>query len=137
MQFDASAASGQAGNDGGDHVVGRMFQWVAASPPRVLVFGFAAVIALGTALLRLPIMAADGRPTPIIDALFTAVSAVCVTGLTPLDFAGHWSFAGQLTTLVLVQIGGLGFMALATMAAIMLRRRITLRERLILQESFN
>lgn len=118
-------------------MIGRLFQWIEASPPRVLVFGFAAVIALGTALLRLPAMAADGRPTPFIDALFTAVSAVCVTGLTPLDIAGHWSFAGQLTILALVQIGGLGFMTLATMAAIFLRRRITLRERLILQESFN
>jgi len=118
-------------------VIGRMFQWMAASPPRVLVFGFAAIIALGTALLKLPVMAADGRPTPLIDALFTAVSAVCVTGLTPLDFAGHWSFAGQLTVLVLVQVGGFGFMTLATMAAIVLRRRITLRERIILQESFN
>ena len=115
----------------------RMFQWMAASPPRVLVFGFAALIALGTALLRLPAMAADGQPTPFIDALFTAVSAICVTGLTPLDFARHWSFAGQLTILALVQIGGLGFMTVATMAAIFLRRRITLRERLILQESFN
>src|SRR5690606_11513112 len=129
--------SGRKGHGGGDTVIGRMFQWMAASPPRVLVFGFAAIVALGTAVLKLPVMAADGRPTPLIDALFTAVSAVCVTGLTPLDFAGHWSFAGQLTVLVLVQFGGFGFMTLATMAAIVLRRRITLRERIILQESFN
>lgn len=107
------------------------------TPPQVLVIGFAAVILAGTFLLTLPISSATGRPTPFINALFTATSAVCVTGLVVVDTATYWSRFGQVVILVLIQIGGLGFMTLSTLAAILLGRRIMLHQRLVIQEALN
>lgn len=122
---------------GGDVVLKPFFRWMTASPPRILVIGFASIILLGAQLLRLPVMSATGEKTPFLDALFTATSATCVTGLVTLDTGTHWSVIGQLVILFLIQVGGLGFMTMATLFAIFLRRRITLRERLILQEALN
>jgi trk system potassium uptake protein TrkH len=87
---------------------------------------FAVAIAFGTVLLILPAASADGAVTTPIDALFTAVSAVCVTGLITLDTATHWSHFGKVVILVLIQIGGFGLMTLATMVALILGRRLRL-----------
>lgn len=112
----------------------RITKW---SPPRVLVTGFALIIICGSFLLTLPFASATGNFTPYIDALFTATTSTCVTGLVTVDTGSHWSVAGQVIILILIQLGGLGFMTMATLFAIVLRKRILLRERLILQEALN
>ncbi|WP_246627982.1 TrkH family potassium uptake protein [Paenibacillus oenotherae] len=99
--------------------------------------GFALIILLGGLLLSLPFASRDGTSTAFIDALFTATSATCVTGLVTVDTGSHYSVAGQIIILILIQIGGLGFMTMATLFALVLRKRISLKERLILQEAMN
>ncbi|SEP16142.1 TrkH family potassium uptake protein [Paenibacillus sp. OV219] len=106
-------------------------------PPRVLAFGFALIILLGGFLLALPFSSIEGSTTPFIDAVFTATSATCVTGLVTVDSGSHWSLAGQIIIICLIQVGGLGFMTMSTLIAILLRKRISLKERLILQEALN
>jgi len=101
----------------------------------MLVSGFAAMIAIGTILLVLPAASRSGQWTPFVNALFTATSAVCVTGLVVVDTFKHWSFFGQLVILVLIQLGGFGFMTSATIFFLALGRRIGLRERLLIRES--
>jgi trk system potassium uptake protein TrkH len=115
----------------------RWFRWLYQSPPRTLVLGFAVIILIGATLLSLPAAAAPGETTPWIDALFTATSATCVTGLVTVDTGTHYSVFGQVVILTLIQIGGLGFMTMATLFAFFLKRKISLRERLILQEALN
>ncbi len=107
------------------------------TPAQVLVLGFAGVIFMGALLLTLPVASQSGKATPFIDALFTATSAVCVTGLVVVDTGTHWSVFGQVVILLLIQIGGLGFMTMATLFALMLGKRINLRERLLIQEALN
>jgi len=101
----------------------------------VLVLGFATVIFFGTALLRLPAAVVEGPPLSLVDALFTATSAVCVTGLVVVDTATTFSTFGELVIMVLIQIGGLGIMSMSTFIALLLGRRISFRERLLLRES--
>lgn len=105
------------------------------SPPKFLALGFLTITLCGTLLLKLPLSSAYGTPTPLIDAFFTAVSAISVTGLAVVDTGTHWSGFGQIVMLILIQLGGLGFMTSATWIALMLNRRISLRERIILQEA--
>ncbi|MGO4369778.1 TrkH family potassium uptake protein [Paenibacillus sp. MCAF20] len=107
------------------------------SPPRILVSGFALIIFIGAFLLSLPFASATGERLNFIDALFTATSATCVTGLVVVDTGTYFSTAGQIVLMVLFQLGGLGFMTMATLIALVLRRKISLRERLILQEAMN
>ncbi|MFF2481957.1 TrkH family potassium uptake protein [Paenibacillus sp. NPDC058071] len=107
------------------------------TPPQILTFGFIVLISIGAVLLSLPMANAPGAHTTFIDALFTATSAVCVTGLVVVDTGTHFSGFGQTVILMLMQIGGLGFMTMATMIALAFRKRISLRERLLLQESLN
>ncbi|SFE16401.1 trk system potassium uptake protein TrkH [Paenibacillus catalpae] len=107
------------------------------SPPRILVFGFAMIIVLGAFLLTLPFASNDGSRLPFIDALFTATSATCVTGLVVVDTGTYFSIFGKIIILALIQIGGLGFMTMATLIALVLRKKISLKERLILQEAMN
>ncbi|MDO5560398.1 MAG: TrkH family potassium uptake protein [Oscillospiraceae bacterium] len=90
---------------------------------------------VGCILLMCPFSSRDGTATPMFDALFTATSATCVTGLVVCDTYTHWSLFGQTVIILLIQIGGLGFMTIITMFSIMLKRRIGLKERSILQES--
>lgn len=106
-------------------------------PAQILVLGFAFVIFGGTVLLSLPIANAVGQPTPFIDAFFTATSAVCVTGLVVQDTGTFFSHFGQVVILVLIQVGGLGFMTMATFLALLLGKRINLKERLLMQEALN
>lgn len=107
------------------------------TPPQILAFGFACIILLGTFLLQLPISTEEGVRTPFLDALFTATSATSVTGLVVLDSGTYWSTFGEIVIMALIQIGGLGFMTMATLIAIMFRRRISFKERLVLQEALN
>lgn len=118
-------------------MIGKVWKWLYASPPRILVIGFAAIILIGSQLLALPIASSTGERTDWIDALFTATTATCVTGLVTVDTGTHYSTFGQIVILLLIQIGGLGFMTMATLFAFFLKRRISLKERLILQEALN
>ncbi len=102
---------------------------------RVLMTFFLAVIALGTLLLTLPASSADGQSCGFLTALFTATSSVCVTGLSLVDTYTQWSPFGQVVLLLLIQTGGLGYMTLVSVMFFMLRKKIGLRERLILQQA--
>ncbi|WP_342431893.1 TrkH family potassium uptake protein [Neobacillus sp. FSL H8-0543] len=106
-------------------------------PPRILVLGFSLIILIGTVLLTLPIATADNQGLPIVNALFTATSATCVTGLVVVDTGTTFTIFGQLVILSMIQVGGLGFMTFATLFALILGKRITLKERILLQESLN
>jgi len=108
-----------------------------ASPPQVLVLGFLLLILTGAILLTLPAAVKPGGEVNFLTSLFTATSAVCVTGLVVVDTASHWSTFGQVVILLLIQVGGLGFMTMATFFALLLGRKIGLRQRLIIQESLN
>ncbi|GGF60331.1 K+ transporter Trk [Paenibacillus albidus] len=107
------------------------------APPQILVLGFASIILIGTMLLMLPVSNTTGTSLNFMDALFTATSATCVTGLVVVDTGTFFSQFGQIVIMVLIQIGGLGFMTMATLFALVLKRRISLRDRLILQEAMN
>ena len=104
------------------------------SPAQVLVLSFAALIASGALLLRLPIAAAR-EPLTFLDALFTATSAVCVTGLIVVDTPNDLTVFGQIVVLLLIQLGGLGYMAITTVVGLALGRQLSLHERLRLQEA--
>ncbi|MDN9843283.1 TrkH family potassium uptake protein [Clostridioides difficile] len=106
-------------------------------PTQIMVSGFAAIIVIGALLLTLPIASQSGESIGLLNALFTATSAVCVTGLVMVDTATYWSLFGQIVIITLIQIGGLGFMTVATMFSLMARKKIQLRERLLIQESLN
>ncbi|HBX47600.1 MAG TPA: Trk family potassium uptake protein, partial [Clostridiaceae bacterium] len=116
---------------------GEKLKFYKLQPDQVLVLGFAAVILTGAFLLMMPVASSDGTVTPFIDCLFTSTSAVCVTGLVTVDTGVHWSLFGQIVIMLLIETGGLGFMTFATMFAILLGRRISLKERLIMQEAYN
>ncbi|NLZ48963.1 MAG: Trk family potassium uptake protein [Clostridiales bacterium] len=107
------------------------------SPVQILCLGFVTLILIGALLLSLPISSAKGQFTSFIDSLFTATSSLCVTGFVNLDTGSYWSYFGKTLIIILVQIGGIGFMSFATMLAIILGKKITLRDRLVLQESMN
>lgn len=107
------------------------------TPARVLVLGFGFLILMGALFLTLPGATRDGQGLSFLNALFTATSAVCVTGLVVVDTGTTFTMFGQLVILVLIQVGGLGFMTFATLIAIMLGKRVTFRERLVLQEALN
>lgn len=107
------------------------------SPSQFLAFSFAGIILAGGVLLSLPFAAAPGRHVSVLDALFTSVSAVCVTGLISVDTPVDLSLFGQIVVLLLIQAGGLGYMTLSTVFAAALGRSVTLQERLTLQEALN
>ncbi|MFE4713489.1 TrkH family potassium uptake protein [Paenibacillus sp. NPDC056722] len=113
------------------------FTILKLSPPQTLVLGFAAIILIGTLLLMLPVASRTGHSLNFIDALFTATSATCVTGLVVVDTGTYFSLFGQTVIMILIQVGGLGFMTMATLFALVLKRKISLRDRLILQEAMN
>lgn len=107
------------------------------SPFKILAIGFLTVILTGAILLTLPISTQSGEVTNFLDSIFTATSAVCVTGLVVQDTGTYWSTFGQGVILTLIEIGGLGFMAMSTFFAMVLGKRISLRERLVMQEAYN
>lgn len=104
---------------------------------QLLAIGFALIILTGALLLTLPACSRDHRPIPFLDALFTATSATCVTGLVVYDTWTQFTLLGQIILLVLIQTGGLGFMAMMVITALLLGRRIGLKERLVLMEAFS
>ena len=106
-------------------------------PGQILAIGFGATILLGALLLMLPLAHQDGQTVGFVDALFTATSATCVTGLTVVNTGLTYSLFGKIVIMVLIQVGGLGFMTMASLLFMALGRRISLRERLLIQESFN
>jgi len=107
------------------------------TPPQILVTGFAIIILLGGLLLSLPIASQTGHSIGLLNAIFTATSATCVTGLVVVDTGLTFTIFGKAVILLLIQIGGLGFMTMATLVALMFKKRISLKERLILQEAMN
>lgn len=105
--------------------------------PQLISLGFATVILCSALLLMLPISSRSGGVTPFIDALFTATSATCVTGLTTVNTAQHWTPFGQFVILVMIETGGLGFMSLPVFFFMIARKKINLRTRMILKDSLN
>ena len=112
----------------------RVFRPPHAGPLLVL-YGFAALIAVGTILLLLPVASHEPGSAGLLTALFTSTSAVCVTGLVVVDTWDYWTPFGQVVILALIQLGGLGFMTSATLMVILLGRRLSLRERMIAEET--
>ena len=100
----------------------------------IIALGFAIVILVGTFLLLLPV---SSDHTDFLDALFTATSATCVTGLVVYDTATHWTLFGQIVILLLIQIGGLGFITIGVFLATYLKKKISLRQRGLIEESVN
>lgn len=107
------------------------------SPFKILAIGFLTLILTGGLILTLPIATISGESTSFLNSIFTATSAVCVTGLVVVDTGTYWSTFGQMIILILIEIGGLGFMAMSTFFAMVLGKRISLRERLVMQEAYN
>ncbi len=107
------------------------------SSTAVFSIGFLALILIGTVLLTLPVSSANGTFTNPLDAAFTAVSATCVTGLTTVDTATSWSTFGHTVIIILIQIGGLGFMTVAMLLSLIIRRNITPSERRLAAMSYN
>lgn len=101
------------------------------SPARLVLFVFAGVIAVITALLCLPIATASGEPAPFVDALFTATSAVCVTGLVTVETAVYWSTFGHAVIVFGIAIGGLGVMTLSSILALTISKHIGLTQRML------
>lgn len=107
------------------------------TPTQVLVIVFLGVILIGSLLLHLPITHEPGQKVSYIDALFTATSAVCVTGLVVVDTATTFNYIGEIIILLLIQIGGIGFVTFATLFTVLLGRKVGIRERLLLSEEYN
>lgn len=107
------------------------------SAMQLMAFGFLLLILTGTLLLMLPISSRSGESTPFLTALFTSTSATCVTGLILVDTYTHWSLFGQIVLLCLIQVGGLGFITIGTLVSIILKRKIGLKQRGWIKESFN
>ena len=103
-------------------------------PPQIVVLVFLLLVLTGSAILCLPVCAKSGEPTKFLTALFTATSATCVTGLIPVDTGTYWSTFGQVVIILLIQLGGLGFMTVSTIFFLALRRRIGLRQRMVLAQ---
>ncbi|MEV5763976.1 TrkH family potassium uptake protein [Micromonospora sp. NPDC052213] len=102
-------------------------------PAQVIAVGFGVAVTVGTGLLSLPVATRSGERADLVDALFTATSAVCVTGLVTVDTGSYWSGFGQAMILLLIQVGGLGIMTLATLFTVLLSRRLGLRARFLAQ----
>jgi trk system potassium uptake protein TrkH len=107
------------------------------SAPQLVTFVFLALILTGTGLLMLPVVTNNGQPVPFLDALFSATSAICVTGLSTISVAEQYNIAGQSILLVLIEIGGIGFMSIPVFFYILAKKRVNLSTRMILRESLN
>ena len=107
------------------------------NPPQVLALGFLSLIIIGSVLLNLPIASSSGKAIGYVNSLFTSASAVCVTGLTVLNTAKDFTPFGQLVIITLIQFGGLGIMTLATVGYIIMGKKISFKERLMIKEQLN
>ncbi|MBV4419796.1 TrkH family potassium uptake protein [Clostridium tyrobutyricum] len=104
---------------------------------QILILGFLFIIFIGAILLSLPVSSQKHTYTSFLDSVFMATSATCVTGLSIVDTGNYWTYFGKSVILALIQVGGLGFMSFSTFLALLSGRRITLRERLLIQKSLN
>ena len=104
---------------------------------RMIALGFLILITIGTLLLMLPISSRSREMTPLVDALFTADTSACVTGLVVYNTLGHWSLFGQVIILGLIQVGGLGVVTMITLVLILLGKRLSLYQVLLMQDSLN
>lgn len=111
--------------------------FASLSPPALLVISFIILIAIGTGLLMLPKMTADGHSMPLMDALFTSISASCVTGLQVVDAATYFSFKGQFLIMLLFQLGGLNIISFATFFALFTRKGIGIRHQSLIQANYS
>ena len=111
--------------------------WLRLSTTQTIMLGFFLAIIIGSILLALPISAANGESVPYIDALFTATTSICVTGLVTVPTVSTWSIFGQAVILFLIQIGGLGIVTIMTGLMISLHRRIGIGNRMLIQDAFN
>lgn len=107
------------------------------SPMKILLAGYCIIILMGTFLLRFPFATRDHVASSVTDCLFTATSATCVTGLVRFDTYTHWSTFGQAVILALIQIGGMGFMAMAIVVLLFARKKIGLSQRILMQDSIS
>ncbi len=107
------------------------------SHAQIIALGFLLVILAGTLLLLLPASSKSGESAGFLTAFFTAVSASCVTGLVVVDTGTYWSALGQVVILVMIQIGGLGFMTISTLFFRLIRRRVSMQEKAVMAESIN
>ena len=110
---------------------------VSMSTTKLIALCFLGIILLGTGLLMLPVSSRSGEPCQFLPALFTATSATCVTGLTPFDTWTQWSGFGQTVLLCLIEIGGLGFMSAATLVIFLFRRKVGLRQRMVIAQALS
>lgn len=107
------------------------------STTQTILLSFLLAILVGSALLAMPVSSADGVAVPYIDALFTATTAICVTGLVTVPTFSAWSLWGQIVILFLIQIGGLGVVTIVSALMISLHRRIGIKDRMLIQDAFN
>ncbi len=110
---------------------------ISLSTTQIILLSFLATILVGSVLLALPISSADGEAVPYLDALFTATTSTCVTGLVTLPTVSTWSVFGQAVILLLIQIGGLGIVTIMSGLMLMLNRKMGLGDRLLIQDAFN
>ena len=115
----------------------KRFLHIKMTTTRIIALGFLAGIFLGGFLLWLPISSKSGQTISFQDALFVATTSLCVTGLTPVTMAEQWNYFGQAVVLILMQFGGLGVITFTTTVLLLLGKRITLKERMLIQDSYN
>ena len=107
------------------------------STTQIILLSFLVTIFLGSVLLALPISSADGKAVPYLDALFTATTSTCVTGLVTLPTASVWSVFGQIVILLLIQVGGLGIITIMSGLMLLINRKMGIGDRLLIQDAFN
>lgn len=117
--------------------INKIYDKITLNPPLVLSLGFAILITFGGVLLSLPFFTKSGEATDLIDSMFVAASASCVTGLTPVNTFEHWNTYGHVLLIILIQIGGLGVMSLASIIPLILGEKIGMKSRQILKEQLN
>ena len=122
------------------HVITRMdgnltiIDRLKLAPAQIVILSFSGIIFFGTLLLALPISSAEGKDISLIDAFFTATSATCVTGLSTLSLVDNFSFIGQIIVLMLIQVGGLGFMTLSSSMTILLGKSLAVKNQVMMQD---
>ena len=119
------------------NAINRKFKDISLNPPLFLTIGFGILILAGALLLNMGVFTKSGESVGFINALLTAGSASCVTGLVVVNTGEFWNFWGQLVIIILIQIGGLGIMTLATLFPMIMRKRIGLTSRQIIREQLN
>lgn len=120
-----------------ENIIVKKINKAKENPAFILAIGFLLLISLGGLILSSSFVTKTGERTGLIDSFFVAASASCVTGLTPVNTAMHWNFWGKLVILILIQIGGLGIMTLASLIPLILGKKIGIKSRAILKEQLN